>query len=90
MWGVYERQVIHTEQSRWHVLQENGDVCVPPVIISLLCSPLTTVCDHLGNRLMSLADSKTRFSISVGAVQASVLVSDIDLISQRLDDRTLI
>lgn len=67
------------------VLQENGDVCVPPVIIS----PLTTVCDHLGNRLMSLADSKTRFSISVGAVQAWVLVSDIDLIWPRLDDRTL-
>lgn len=30
---------------------------------------------------MSLADSKTRFSISVGAVEASALVSDIDLIS---------
>lgn len=29
---------------------------------------------------MSLADSKTRFSISAGAVQASLLVSDIDLI----------
>lgn len=65
-------------------------MCVSPVIVSLLCSPLTTLGDHLGNRLMSLADSKTRFSISVGAVQASVLVSDIDLIKQRLDDRTLI
>lgn len=55
-------------------------MCIPPVIISPLCSPLTTVCDHLGSRLISLADSKTRFSISVGAVQASLLVSDIDLI----------
>lgn len=55
-------------------------MCVSPVIVSLLCSPLTTRGDHLGNRLMSLADSKTRFSISVGAVQAWVLVSDIDLI----------
>lgn len=53
---------------------------VPPVIISLLCSSLTTVGDHLGNALMSLADSKTRFSISVSAVEASALVSDIDLI----------
>lgn len=36
---------------------------------------------------MSLADSKTRFSISVGAVEASALVSDIDLILRGLDDR---
>lgn len=60
---------------------------VPPVIISLLCSSLTTVGDHLGNALMSLADSETGFSISVGAVQASALVSDIDLILRGLDDR---
>lgn len=39
-----------------------------------------TLGDHLGNRLTSLADSKTRFSISAGAVEASVLVSDADLI----------
>lgn len=73
--------------SRLCVLQENGDVSVPPVIISLLCSSLMTVGDHLGNTLMSLADSKTRFSISVGAVEASALVSDIDLILRGLDDR---
>lgn len=36
---------------------------------------------------MSLADSKTRFSISVGAVEASALVSDIDLILRGSDDR---
>lgn len=41
----------------------------------------------LRNALMSLADSKTRFSISVGAVEASALVSDIDLILRGLDDR---
>lgn len=69
------------------VLQENGDASVPSVIISLLCSSLMTVGDHLGNALMSLADSKTRFSISVGAVEASALVSDIDLILRGLDDR---
>lgn len=34
----------------------------------------------LRNVLMSLADSKTRFSISVAAVEALSLVSDIDLI----------
>lgn len=72
--------VIRKEQCRLCVLQENGDVSVRPVITSLLCSSLTTVGDHLGNTLMSLADSKTRFSISVGAVEASALVSDIDLI----------
>lgn len=38
---------------------------------------------------MSLADSKTRFSISVAAVEASALVSDIDLILRGLDDRRL-
>lgn len=69
------------------VLQESGDVRFPPVIISLLCSSLTTVGNHLGSALMSLADSKTGFSISVGAVEASALVSDIDLISRGLDDR---
>lgn len=69
------------------VLQENGDASVPSVIISLLCSSLMTVGEHLGNALMSLADSKTRFSISVGAVEASALVSDIDLILRGLDDR---
>lgn len=69
------------------VLQENGDASVPSVIISLLCSSLMTVGDHLGNALMSLADSKTRFSISVGGVEASALVSDIDLILRGLDDR---
>lgn len=72
--------VIRKEQCILCVLQENGDVSVRPVITSLLCSSLTTVGDHLGNTLMSLADSKTRFSISVGAVEASALVSDIDLI----------
>lgn len=80
-------RVIHKELGRLCVLQENGNVSVPPVIISLLCSSLTTVGDHLGNTLMSLADSKIRFSISVGAVEASALVSDIDLISWGLDDR---
>lgn len=53
---------------------------VPPVIISPYCSSLTTVGDHLGSRLMSLADSKTWFSISVDAVEALALVSDTDLI----------
>lgn len=72
--------VIHTEPRRLCVLQEDGDVSARPVIISLLWSSLTTVGNHLGNTLMSLADSKTRFSISVGAVEASALVSDNDLI----------
>ena len=78
---------IHKSCGRLCVLQENGDVSVPPVIISLLCSSLTTVGNHLGDALMSLADSKTRFSISVVAVEASSLVSDIDLILWGLDDR---
>lgn len=57
------------------------ETCVfSSVIVSLLSSPLMTLGDHLGNRLTSLADSKTRFSISAGAVEASVLVSDADLI----------
>ena len=50
------------------------------VIISLLCSCPSSVVGHLGNVLMLLADSETRFSISVGAVEAPALVSDIDLI----------
>lgn len=59
-------------------------VSVRPVIISLLCSSLTTVGDHLGSALMSLADSTTRFSISVGAVEASAPVSDADSILRRV------
>lgn len=55
-------------------------VSVCPVIISLLCSSLTTVGDHLGSALMSLADSATRFSISVVAVEAWAPVSDADSI----------
>lgn len=78
--GCLCEPVIHTELRRLCVLQEDGDVSVRPVIISLLWSSLTTVGNHLGNTLMSLADSKTRFSISVGAVEASALVSDNDLI----------
>lgn len=78
--GCLRVHVIHTEPRRLCVLQEDGDVSVRPVIISLLWSSLTTVGNHLGNTLMSLAGSKTRFSISVGAVEASALVSDNDLI----------
>ena len=82
-WEIYKRY------SRLCVLQENGDVRFRVVIISLLCSSLTTVGGHLGNALMSLADSKTRFSISVGTVEALALVSDIDLIWLGLDDKRL-
>lgn len=71
-----------------HILQENGDVSVRLVNIS----PVVFLSHvggggHLGNALMSLADSETRFPISVGAVEALALVSDIDLISLCLDDR---
>lgn len=59
-------------------------VSVCPVIISLLCSSLTTVGDHLGSTLMSLADSTTTFSISVAAVEAWAPVSDADLILWRV------
>lgn len=61
---------------------------VRPVIISHVVFLSNVGGDgHLGNTLMSLADSETRFPISVGAVEALALVSDIDLISLCLDDR---
>lgn len=57
---------------------------VRPVIICLLFSSLTTVGDHLGSALMSLADNATTFSISVVAVEAWAPVSDADSILRRV------
>lgn len=81
-WGV-----IHREQAVCFTGKRRRECSSCNYISLMAVDGLTTVGDHLGSTLMPLADSKMRFSISVGAVEASALVSDIDLILQDLDDR---